>query len=137
MLIDDPRFPGFPLETPAPAPSDDLDRQLARLSAAEEFFDFFGVPFEQPVLNVNRLHILKRFSQYLRRSGSGEGLDVQGRRRHCRGLLVRAYEDFVHSTAAQEKVFKVFESAAARTVSLETMKASLDERRPVPARPAS
>lgn len=112
---------------------DDLNRQLSHLSAAEEFFHFFGLPFEQSVVNVNRLHILKRFNQYLRRDGQGEELDAEARVAHCRALLQRAYEDFTHSTAAQEKVFKVFQDAESKSVSLETLKASLDERRPAPA----
>jgi nitrogenase-stabilizing/protective protein len=104
---------------------DELDRQLAHLSAAEEFFHFFGVPFEQSVVHVNRLHILKRFNQYLRRDGRGEGLDIEARVAHCRSLLERAYQDFTHSTAAQEKVFKVFQDAEAKSVSLDSLKVSL------------
>ena len=41
-----------------------LRNQLERFSAAEEFLDFFQVPYAQAVVNVNRLHILKRFNQY-------------------------------------------------------------------------
>ena len=108
---------------------DDLDHQLSHLSAAEEFFHFFGVPFEQSVVNVNRLHILKRFNQYLRRDGRGEGLEAEARVAHCRALLQRAYEDFTRSTAAQEKVFKVFQDADSKSVSLDAIKASLADAR--------
>ena len=128
MLIDDPRFPGF-----TDTPSFDLDLRLSRLSAAEEFFHFFGVPFDESVMNVNRLHILRRFSQYLRRDGRGAGLAAQARVEHFRTLLARAYEDFTRSSPAREKVFKVFQNAAAKSVSLDAMKASLDERRAAPA----
>lgn len=41
-------------------------QQLKALSSAEDFLQYFGVPFEQGVVNVSRLHILKRFFQYLR-----------------------------------------------------------------------
>jgi len=37
-------------------------QQVKALSSAEDFLQFFGVPFEQSVVNVSRLHILKRFS---------------------------------------------------------------------------
>jgi nitrogenase-stabilizing/protective protein len=111
---------------------DDLDLKLSKLSAAEEFFAALGVPYEQSVMNVNRLHILKRFQQYLRRDGRGEGLDAAGRLAHYQRLLIRAYEDFVTSTAAQEKVFKVFQDAEGKSVSFDMLKASLAERRSSP-----
>ena len=51
----------------------DLTQRLTQLSAAEEFLEFFAIPFEQSVVNVSRLHILKRFYQYLRQErGLGE-----------------------------------------------------------------
>lgn len=105
----------------------DLDQHLAHLSAAEEFFNFFGLPFEQSVLNVNRLHILKRFNQYLRQQGRGEALDSEARVEHYRQLLQRAYADFLRSTPAQEKVFKVFQDQEGKSISLDTLKASLRE----------
>jgi len=33
---------------------------LGKLSSAEEFMNFLGVEYDQHVVNVNRLHILKR-----------------------------------------------------------------------------
>ena len=49
---------------------DNLIQRLKALSSAEDFLRFFGVPFEESVVHVNRLHILKRFYQYLHRSES-------------------------------------------------------------------
>ena len=40
---------------------DDLTQRLAKLSSAEDFLEFFTLPYEQAVVNVNRLHILNRF----------------------------------------------------------------------------
>lgn len=54
----------------------DLTQRLTRLSAAEEFLEFFAIPFEQNVVNVSRLHILKRFYQYLRPLLSKTAYDV-------------------------------------------------------------
>ena len=53
----------------------ELTGELAKLSSAEEFLQFFAVPFDQKVVNVSRLHILKRFYQYLRRDSALAGLD--------------------------------------------------------------
>lgn len=72
-------------------------QKLTQFSAAEEFLEFFGIPYEQTVINVYRLHILKRFYQYLRQENLGE-LDEVAMFVQYRALLMRAYEDFVHST---------------------------------------
>ena len=39
--------------------------KMTAVSAAEEFLDYFGVDYDRAVVNVNRLHILKRFHQYI------------------------------------------------------------------------
>lgn len=114
-----------------------LTERLKALSSAEDFFVFFGVPFDERVVQVNRLHILKRFYQYLHQAdglpGDGTGLhgvsDVNLFRRY-RELLALAYQDFVRSTPAREKVFKVFQDAdGTQHVQLASLRESLAERR--------
>ncbi|RZI42984.1 nitrogenase stabilizing/protective protein NifW [Herbaspirillum sp. HC18] len=102
-----------------------LVQRLARLSAAEEFLDFFGIPYEQQVLNVSRLHILKRFYQYMRQEQGLDTLDELEMFKRLRTLLARAYNDFVHSTPAREKVFKVFHGAGRQTVSLDSLRTAM------------
>jgi nitrogenase-stabilizing/protective protein len=103
----------------------DLAQQLKRLSSAEDFLDFFGVPYAPAVVHVTRLHILKRFYQYMRQAPGLDGLDDIERFKQLRALLSRAYDDFVHSSAAQEKVFKVFQDAEHQSVSLASLRSSL------------
>ncbi len=103
--------------------------KLKELSSAEDFLHYFGVPFDQSVVNVSRLHILKRFFQYIRQakllSTSNEGELYTAYREQ----LVKAYTDFVKSTPAQEKVFKVFQDTAGRRhVSLDKLRASMTPR---------
>lgn len=105
-----------------------LAEKLSRLSAAEEFFEFFAVPYEPSVVHVNRLHILKRFHQYLRQSAAAPG-DETVQFNAYRALLERAYGDFVRSTPAQEKVFKVFQDAEGGHVKLDDLRLSLQQRR--------
>lgn len=100
-------------------------QQLTQFSAAEEFLDYFGIPYEESVVNVNRLHILKRFYQYLRQEKGLAALDEITMFKQYRSLLMRAYEDFVHSTAAREKVFKVFQDADAKSFGLDKLKSTL------------
>ncbi len=106
-----------------------LYQSLSSLSAAEEFFQFFGVPYEQTVVHVNRLHILKRFQQYLRTTPGLADLDSGTLRSRCQELLARAYQDFVRSTPAQEKVFKVFQDMDGQQVGLDKLRATLPSNR--------
>jgi nitrogenase-stabilizing/protective protein len=102
-----------------------LAEKLKKLSAAEEFLEFFGVPYEQSVINVNRLHILKRFYQYMRQEHGLDALDEVAMFKRLRAMLAQAYDDFVYSSAAQEKVFKVFQDAEHKSVSLDSLRMSL------------
>lgn len=79
--------------------------QMAELESAEEFLDFFSVPYDPAVVSVNRLHILQRFHDYLRGAGQHPEFET------WRGLLARAYDDFVRSTPQAEGVFRVFKRA--------------------------
>lgn len=103
--------------------------QLKALSSAEDFLQYFGVPFDQRVVNVSRLHILKRFFQYIRQEPGLEQAEAPQLYAIYRTLLARAYDDFVRSTPAQEKVFKVFQDAdGSRRVSLDSLRLSLAQR---------
>lgn len=94
-------------------------QELRRLSAAEEFFEQLGVPYDPTVLNVARLHILRRMRSYLDEKGVNAELDEATVRAQCRELLSRAYQDFVVSTPIAERSFKVHRDAirgAQRTI---------------------
>lgn len=86
-------------------------QELRRLSAAEEFFEQLGVPYDPGVLNVARLHILRRMRSYLDEQGVHAELDETTVREQCRVLLSRAYQDFVVSTPIAERSFKVHRDA--------------------------
>lgn len=92
--------------------TDVLSEDMDDLSTAEDFLDYFEVPYDPQVVHVNRLHILQRFHDYIAEGGDtpggeGEGSEADVRRAYG-AALTRAYQDFVVSTAQQEKVFKVF-----------------------------
>ncbi len=86
-----------------------LDR-MRGLSAAEDFFAMLQVPYDPTVLQVARLHILRRMGQYL----SQETLDAMpddDAEVACRATLSRAYTDFVGSSPLEQRVFKVLKDA--------------------------
>lgn len=113
-----------------------LTERLKALSSAEDFFAFFGLPFEERVVQVNRLHILKRFYQYLHKTVLPPADDEVAQFRHYRGLLAQAYQDFVASTPAVEKVFKVFQdTGGTQHVRLAGLRDSLASRSAAPPAP--
>ena len=84
-----------------------LEEALDELSSAEDFLEYFGIPYDAAVVHVNRLHILQRFHDYIAKAGELPA-DEAGQKAAYAELLNRAYQDFVDSDALTEKVFKVF-----------------------------
>ncbi len=91
--------------------------ELEELSSAEDFLDYFEIPYEQSVVFVNRLHIMQRFHDYLEQSE--DSLPSEDNEPALKAvytkLLQRAYQDFVESDAVTEKVFKVFKMQEPQT----------------------
>jgi len=86
----------------------DFAEETADFEGAEEFLEYFQIPFDPAVVHVNRLHILQRFHDYLlTKVTPGESGFTE-----YRHWLLRAYEDFVRSNAQTEKVFRVLQRAA-------------------------
>jgi nitrogenase-stabilizing/protective protein len=103
-------------------------QSIQNFSAAEEFLDFFGIEYQTDVVHVNRLHILKRFNQYLRKTPITDDMDETTAWNTGKSLLRQAHDDFVNSNAAQEKVFKVFQEQDGKSISLDSIKVSLSTR---------
>ncbi|WP_018240550.1 nitrogenase stabilizing/protective protein NifW [Ensifer sp. BR816] len=87
----------------------DVNNILARLkslSAAEEFFAVLRVSYDPKVLNVSRLHIMKRMGQYLAEEDFSDQPD-QVIAARARAMLERAHEDFATASPLTHRVFKV------------------------------
>ncbi len=85
----------------------DFEAEAGDCASAEEFLDHFGVAYDPAVLRVCRLHMLQRFHDYVAARGERPASFAD-----YRGLLERAYADFVASDAQTEKVFRVLQRAA-------------------------
>jgi nitrogenase-stabilizing/protective protein len=86
--------------------------QLNRASSAEDFFTLLGVDYDEKIINVARLHILRRMAQYLASedfTGAPDAIVAE----RCKSVLERAYADFVASTPIDQRVFKVLKDAVA------------------------
>ena len=84
-----------------------------RLTDAEDYFRFFEVAFDQRVVSVNRLHILKKFAEFREAIDREwpDGVDAGKKRDAYRAALAKSYETFLTRTAQDEKLFKVFREA--------------------------
>lgn len=84
--------------------------ELGGLSAAEDFFVALNVSYDPAIVNVARLHIMRRMGQYMR-GAELEGSDDTEAKAACRSHLETAYQDFVRSSPIAERVFKVHQDA--------------------------
>ena len=80
--------------------------RLRGLSSAEDFFHTLGILYDPRILNVARLHILKRMGQYLAEEDF-EGLPDRVIAARARSTLERAYSDFEATSPLSQRIFKV------------------------------
>lgn len=86
---------------------------------AEDYFKFFQLPYDQKMVNVNRLHILQKFSEYIKEiDRNNSELDDSERLSKYREALEKAYQVFMESTPQEEKLFKVFHQKPKNVVKL-------------------
>ena len=86
----------------------DFKQALETLESAEDFLEYFQISYDPKIVQVNRLHILKRFHDYLARTEINTLTDEEAQRQTYSYWLQQAYQDFVNSDAQTEKVFRVF-----------------------------
>lgn len=76
---------------------------------AEDFFEFYNVPFHPEMLAISRVHILKKFRMYLEEEGILEE-DTSDKEvwKMQRAYLFRAYREFIEPTPVRQKFFSTF-----------------------------
>lgn len=88
------------------------------LSTAEEYLNFFNIPFDPHIVSINRLHILQKFSQAVRRIDQDGSLSEGDRLAHYREALQNAYSLFLTSSPLEQKLFKMFKQKHGNVVLL-------------------
>ncbi len=85
------------------------------LSSVEDFLRFFDIPYNEHVVNVNRLHIMKKFAILMQEmdESTPEGT---ARMDGYRNALIQAYETFLTSSATKERLFKVHQEYGSQPV---------------------
>jgi nitrogenase-stabilizing/protective protein len=83
--------------------------EFSQLVNAEEYFEFFELPYDPQFVNVNRLHILQKFSALIKAidSESPDLTELEKLERY-QVALEQAYNTFTTSSPLDEKLFKVF-----------------------------
>lgn len=82
-------------------------KDFDQLTDAEQYFEFFELPYDPETVKVNRLHILRKFSQLIQpvdRSALTEPVCLNLYKEALQG----AYETFLVSSPLEQKLFKVF-----------------------------
>ncbi|MBW4512419.1 MAG: nitrogenase-stabilizing/protective protein NifW [Scytonematopsis contorta HA4267-MV1] len=86
---------------------------------AEDYFEFFQLPYDAKIVNVNRLHILKKFSQLMQEiDENNPNISHEEKLSQYRSALENSYQVFLESTAQEEKLFKVFNQKPKNVVML-------------------
>ena len=84
--------------------------QLQKSSSAEDFFSLLKVDYDPKVVNVARLHILRRMGEYLFKEDFSSFSEEEAIEK-CRAFLEQAYVDFTQSSPIAERLFKVHKAA--------------------------
>ena len=75
----------------------------------EEYFEFFKLTYDCRIVNANRLHILKKFSHYIKNIDADfPGISKEDRLSLYRIALQQAYELLLTSKLLEQKLLKVF-----------------------------
>ncbi|MEB3213855.1 MAG: nitrogenase-stabilizing/protective protein NifW [Leptolyngbyaceae bacterium] len=86
------------------------------LSTAEEYLDFFGIPYDAKMVSVNRLHILRKFSEFVQEINRDTTLNEGDRLGQYQAALQNAYTLFLSSSSLEQKLFKVFKQKPGNVV---------------------
>ncbi|MDX2232417.1 MAG: nitrogenase-stabilizing/protective protein NifW [Leptolyngbyaceae cyanobacterium bins.349] len=93
--------------------------EFKQLVNAEEYFEFFHLPYDAHFVNVNRLHILRKFSGFMSAiDAAAPDLSDTEKLDRYKGALEEAYSTFMSSSPGQEKLFKVFNDPVPGIVTL-------------------
>ncbi|TVQ17733.1 MAG: nitrogenase-stabilizing/protective protein NifW [Leptolyngbya sp. DLM2.Bin15] len=90
--------------------------QFNQIKDAEAYFEFFGLAYDPQIVNVNRLHILRKFSQLVKTEDPSQ--DDDQLLKAYRQALQTAYNLFITSNSVEQKLFKVFQDRPKNIVML-------------------
>jgi len=98
--------------------------EFQKLTDAEQYFQFFQLPYDQQLVNVNRLHILKKFSQLMAEIDADfPAISAEEKLEKYSEALIDSYNLFTTSSGVEQKLFKVFKEKPKNVVLLSDLEA--------------
>lgn len=102
--------------------------EFRKLTDAEQYFEFFDLAYDPQVVNINRLHILKKFSRSLEEiDNKFAESDEEQKLNFYREALEASYATLQTSNAIEQKLFKVFHQKPSNIVMLSDIGSDIDE----------
>lgn len=99
--------------------------EFKKITDAEDYFQFFQLPYDAKVVNINRLHILKQFAKNMNEIDTNlPDLSESEKLDRYKEALIHAYEVFLTSSPLETKLFKVFHDQPKGVVRLGDIKIS-------------
>jgi len=97
--------------------------EFEKLRDAEDYFQFFNLPYDEHVIDVNRLHILKKFSLAIQEiAQSNPEISEEELLTKYREALEQAYQVLLNSSGVEQKLFEVFQKPQSNVVMLTEIK---------------
>ncbi|OEJ66263.1 nitrogenase-stabilizing/protective protein NifW [Magnetovibrio blakemorei] len=87
----------------------DLEDDISELEGAEDFLNYFAIPFDQTIVHAYRLHILQRFHDDIVKVATPPEEESERKALYTK-LLTKAYQTFVDSDPKTEKVLQIYKS---------------------------
>lgn len=82
-------------------------KEFEKITDAEDFFNFFGIAFDERLLNVKRFHIMKLFGNLIKDAAD---FDEDKKLAFYRFSLLKVYGDFANgANPSAADVFNMFE----------------------------
>lgn len=93
-------------------------KDLYELETAEDFFNYFGVEYDENILKPYRLHILKKFSLYMREVMSEPDFKNNEEKLFTtlKSYLMLSYQQISENTPLKERLFKVHQEASKKYI---------------------
>ncbi|MBE9046088.1 nitrogenase-stabilizing/protective protein NifW [Pleurocapsales cyanobacterium LEGE 10410] len=92
------------------------------LTNAEDYLQFFDIEYDREFVNINRLHILKKFSDLIKEVDAAfPDVDEAEKLEKYGMALEEAYQVYLTSSPLETKLFKVFQSKPKNFVSLDEL----------------
>jgi nitrogenase-stabilizing/protective protein len=92
------------------------------LTNAEDYLQFFDIEYDREFVNINRLHILKKFSDLIKEVDAAfPDVDEAEKLEKYGMALEEAYQVYLTSSPLETKLFKVFQKKPKNFVSLDEL----------------